>query len=86
MLDRGIHELRPTVWVGKQGLTEEVIREIVSQLKAKRMVKIRFLRTSAMEVKILEESTGGRIIEVRGRNVVLASREGENQARRPRNI
>ncbi|MDH7593235.1 MAG: YhbY family RNA-binding protein [Methanomicrobiales archaeon] len=80
MSEREIHELRPTVWVGKQGLTEEVIREIVSQLKARRMVKIRFLRKSTMEADLLEDATGGHILEVRGRNVVLVSESDKNQS------
>ncbi len=34
--DRSMQDLKPTVWIGKQGCTETMIEEIVSQLKKRR--------------------------------------------------
>ena len=63
--------LKPTVWVGKKGLSGEAVAEIRRQLEAKRPVKVRFLRGAEMDVEDLAGRTGGRILGVRGRTVVL---------------
>jgi RNA-binding protein YhbY len=40
--DRGMQDLRPTVWIGKQGCTGTIIQEIVSQLDKRNLVKVKF--------------------------------------------
>ena len=38
------HALEPAVWIGKAGLTEQVLAEIKKQLKNKGMIKIKMLK------------------------------------------
>ncbi|MCX8173242.1 MAG: YhbY family RNA-binding protein [Thermoplasmata archaeon] len=74
---REAHKIEATVRVGKNGLTDSVINEIRNQLKKRKVIKIKFLKTTkdlgTMHefVEILAEKTGARILDVRGGTVVL---------------
>ena len=63
--------LKPTVWIGKKGPTDEAVAEIRRQLEAKKPVKVRFLRGAGMDPEDLAARAGGRVLGVRGRTVVL---------------
>ena len=39
-----MQDLKPTVWIGKQGCTETMIEEIVEQLKKRKMIKVKWLQ------------------------------------------
>ena len=76
MTDRSpMQTLKPTVWIGKKGTTPEAIAEIRRQLEARKPVKVRFLRGAEMEPEALASETGGEILGVRGRTVVLRRRK-----------
>jgi RNA-binding protein len=66
--------LKPTVWIGKKGCTPEAVAEIRRQLEGRKPVKVRFLRGAEMDPESLAEETGGRILGVRGRTLVLVRR------------
>ena len=66
-----MQSLRPTVWIGKKGCNPEVTTEIRRQLESKRPVKVRFLRGAEMDPESLAAETGGEVLGVRGRTVVL---------------
>jgi len=63
--------LKPTVWIGKKGCTPEAIAEIRRQLEGRKPVKVRFLRGAEMDPEALAAETGGELLGVRGRTVVL---------------
>ncbi|HJN55697.1 MAG TPA: YhbY family RNA-binding protein [Candidatus Poseidoniales archaeon] len=42
---RLINDLRPTIWVGKNGLTQSIIKELRNQLGQREYVKVRSLLT-----------------------------------------
>ena len=67
--------LNPGAYVGKEGLTPEVVKEIQTALKANELVKIRIGRNAPEEVlEIRDELHGmeiGEIIQVIGRNIIL---------------
>lgn len=44
------HALEPVVWVGKAGITDTVIKEAKKQLKARGLIKVKFLK-AALEAK-----------------------------------
>jgi len=72
MTDRSpMQTLKPTVWIGKKGTTPEAIAEIRRQLEARKPVKVRFLRGAELDPEALASETGGEILGVRGRTVVL---------------
>jgi len=77
------HELaseRPTIWIGKEGKTTEMIGEIDRQLEMREMVKIRILNTALREEKTenlalqVAEQTNAVLVEVRGHTFMLYRR------------
>lgn len=77
------HELspeKPTIWIGKGGVTSQVTNEIDRQLNQKEIVKVKILKTAlheeetkVMASKIAYE-TGAALIEVRGHTFMLYRR------------
>ncbi len=72
----GAQRLKPTVHVGKEGLTEKVIKELKMQLEKNKLVKIRMLDSIEGDRKELAETiardTSSTVVDVRGFTVVLA--------------
>jgi RNA-binding protein len=68
-------ELKPTVHVGKEGITEGIIDEIVRQIKDHELVKVRLLPSSDCDRKEaadeLAERSDTRVVEVRGNTVLI---------------
>ena len=68
---------KPTVWVGKAGVSEGLIQEISRQLDARRAIKVKVQRsllatyTVEQVAAMVAERTGAELIEVRGRTFVL---------------
>ena len=55
MAGMNIRDLKPTVWIGKKGLTEGILREIKLQLESKKLIKIKVLKSIRHEFpQILE--------------------------------
>jgi len=70
--ERQMQDLRPTVWIGKQGCTETMIREIVSQLKRRRIIKVKWLQNTDVDPEDIAARARAVLVEVRGRTMVLA--------------
>jgi RNA-binding protein len=68
-----MQELKPTVWIGKQGLTSTIVAEVISQLKTRKIIKIKWLKDTEIIPAEMARQTGARLIEVRGRTIVLES-------------
>ena len=68
----------PTIWVGKEGLTSQLISEIEKQLQKNKMVKVRVLPATltgdttaqTIGVKAAEQTSAG-LVEVRGHVFIL---------------
>jgi len=69
-------QLRPTVQVGKEGITAAIIDELSRQLKKNRLVKVRLLSSFEADrhesAERLAQISGSVLVEVRGKTVVLA--------------
>ena len=68
----------PTIWVGKEGLTSQLISEIEKQLQKNKMVKIRILPVALQEPNTAQviaakaaEQTNSALVEVRGHVFIL---------------
>jgi RNA-binding protein len=66
-----MQELKPTVWIGKQGCTETMIEEIVEQLKKRKMIKVKWLQNAQIDPEIVASQAHAKLVEVRGRTMVL---------------
>lgn len=68
---------RPTVWIGKHGISNETLTEIDRQLERNEVVKIRILKPAIEESipKMIAEETAQRTqsttVEVRGHTFIL---------------
>jgi RNA-binding protein len=68
---------KPTVHVGKDGITAQLINEVAKQLDAKEIIKIKILKTALheTEVKILAatvaEQSEAELVDVRGHTFML---------------
>jgi RNA-binding protein len=85
-IKRELSSENPTIWIGKNGATEQVIDEICRQLEKKEMVKIRVLKSALKkrEAKVvasnITQQTQANLIDVRGHTIILyKSRKGESE-------
>lgn len=78
------HELStggPTIWVGKEGSTVQIVKEISRQLDEHEMVKAKFLQTALKDVSAKEmaeriaKETESNLVEVRGHTFILYRRK-----------
>jgi RNA-binding protein len=72
-------ELKATVQIGKDGLTNGVIEEIKSQLKRRKIIKIKFLQNADREnfkekIRDIAMKCNADIVEIRGFTAVLKKR------------
>jgi RNA-binding protein len=76
-LKRRSVEKRPTVWIGKSGVTDALLGQIRRQLDANEMVKVKVHKTSLEETEVAQladktaEETTSEIIDVRGRTFTI---------------
>ena len=69
--DRSMQDLKPTVWIGKQGCTDTMIDEIVEQLKKRTMIKVKWLQNIEIDPESVASQAQARLVDVRGRTMVL---------------
>ena len=67
-----MQDLRPTIWIGKQGCSDTIIQEIVAQLKKRNVVKVKWLQNTEVDPKAIAAQAKAVLVEVRGRTMVLA--------------
>lgn len=74
---RALGSARPTVWVGKDGASEDLVREVGKQLDKNKMVKVKILKSAIagqeakqIATKIAEE-TASFLVDVRGHTFML---------------
>jgi len=72
--DSSMQDLKPTVWIGKQGCTETMIDEIVTQLKKRTLIKVKWLQNTEVDPAAIAAQARARLVEVRGRTMVLAEK------------
>lgn len=71
---------KPTIWIGKEGMTPQLLKEIDKQLEKKKMLKIKILKTALQNDKasniaaIVAQQTEASLVEVRGHTFMLYKR------------
>lgn len=73
--DRSMQDLKPTVWIGKQGCTETMIDEIVEQLKKRKMIKVKWLQNVEIDPEAVASEAQATLLDVRGRTMVLEEKK-----------
>jgi len=74
-----MQDLKPTVWIGKQGCTGTMIDEIVEQLKKRSMIKVKWLQNTQIDPEDVALKAGATLVEVRGRTMVLKEKKKTNK-------
>jgi len=72
--DHSMQDLKPTVWIGKQGCTDTMVGEIKAQLKKRTLVKVKWLHNTDIDPEAIAYRAGADLVSVRGRTLVLARR------------
>lgn len=68
---------KPTLWIGKSGVTPEVVGEVKKQLRKNEVVKIKILKKALEQTTVkalakdLVDKTGSELIEARGHTLIL---------------
>jgi RNA-binding protein len=73
--NRLMQDLKPTVWIGKQGCTETMIEEIIAQLKNRKMIKVKWLQSVEVDPAAIALQAKAKLVETRGRTMVLADKK-----------
>lgn len=88
---RGLaHDLKPTVHVGKEGVTEAAVDNLRQTLEGSELVKVRVLEAAPEDAKATAYALAGRVedavvVQVMGRNATLYRPDpDEPQIRLPR--
>jgi RNA-binding protein len=76
-IKRKLCDERPTIWIGKSGASQELLKEIGQQLEREEMVKVKILKSALAEGEAkriaskVAEQTSSSLIEVRGHTFML---------------
>ena len=76
---------KPTLWIGKEGLTPQISNEIEKQLDKHKMLKVKILRSALQTetVKLIAseaaEQASAALVEVRGHVFILYRRHKKQQ-------
>jgi RNA-binding protein len=68
---------KPTVHIGKEGITIQLIAEIEKQLDAREIIKVKILKTALQEIEAktlsaqIAEQTESELVDVRGHTFLL---------------
>jgi RNA-binding protein YhbY len=86
------HELKeegPTIWVGKDRLSPQVMVQVENQLQRTKMVKIRILKSAlaSESAQVIAtrtaEQVGAALVEVRGHVFIIFRRRRKTDAAQP---
>lgn len=79
MTEKGdaVQDIKATVWIGKQGLTESVVGEVVLQLEKRHRVKVKWLRNADFDPRALADGASATLVMVRGRTAVLEEQKSD---------
>jgi len=74
---RSLSYAKPTIWVGRGGASEDLVKEVEKQLDKNKMVKVKILKGALGEYEAkqiaskIAEETGSSLVEVRGHTFML---------------
>ncbi|MDD1705309.1 MAG: YhbY family RNA-binding protein [Methanoregula sp.] len=73
--DRSMQDLKPTVWIGKQGCTPPMIDEIVAQLKTRKVIKVKWLQNTEVDPEAVATQAKAILVDVRGKTMILKEKK-----------
>ncbi len=79
-IKRKLGDEKPTVWIGKKGISEELLGEIEKQLDTKEIIKVRTLRSAleTRETAVIASKIADRVeaslVDLKGHTFILFRR------------
>ena len=79
--------LDATIWIGKDGASKELLSQVINQLKARELVKLKVHKSALATTEMAElaeriaESTNATLIEVMGHTFTLYKRRDHMQSK-----
>jgi RNA-binding protein len=79
--------LDATIWIGKDGASEELLKQVINQLKARELVKLKVHKSALATIETTQlaekiaESTDATLIEVMGHTLTLYKRREHMQGK-----
>jgi RNA-binding protein len=76
--------IEPTIWIGKEGLSQELVQHIENQLRVRELVKLKlqksFLTNSETDsvAEKIAASTGSTLVDVMGHTFTLYKKKSES--------
>ena len=83
-------ETDPTIWVGKDGVSEKLLKHVSSQLKTRELVKVKVQKSALAQTETtvvadrVASSTGSTLVEVMGHTFTLYKRHEATKTERNR--
>ena len=76
------HPLKPILQIGKEGVTDEVVRSVLEALQNRELIKIKVLEGAPLDVReggseVAAQVTGAQVVQTIGRTFVLYRRHPE---------
>ncbi|MBT8171374.1 YhbY family RNA-binding protein [Candidatus Bathyarchaeota archaeon] len=68
---------KPTIHIGKEGITTKIINEVIKQLDAREVIKVKILKTALQQKEAkniaasIAEQTESELVDVRGHTFLL---------------
>jgi RNA-binding protein len=84
-IKRELSEEKPTIIIGKNQVSKEILKEVEKQLELKEVVKIKILKSALQDNKSKEiasriaEETEATLVEVRGHTLILYRRRRKSR-------
>jgi RNA-binding protein len=76
--------IEPTIWIGKEGLSQQLIQHVQNQLKARELVKVKLQKSALTDsetesvAKKTSGATGSIIVDVIGHTFTLYKKKSES--------
>ncbi|MDD3407417.1 MAG: YhbY family RNA-binding protein [Methanomicrobium sp.] len=70
-LKKEMNTLKATLWIGKKGCTENTIEEIRRQIKDNKVIKVKWLKNTAIDPEEIAKQSETILLQVRGRTMIL---------------
>jgi RNA-binding protein len=81
---------KPTVWIGKEGASEDLVRQVENQLRTRELVKLKLQRSTLAKFETFEvaeeiaASTGSTLVDVIGHTFTLYKKDKPTRTIRKR--
>ena len=79
--ETSMQDLKPTVWIGKQGSTETMIGEIVSPVRDRHTIKVKWLQNAEVDPAEIATLAKAELVSVRGKDDDLKSEKRAGKAK-----